>query len=73
MRSSVFSSIEIGRRGCYICDEIFHLAKDYSRCMFRATLISSVRGRGSNKGTRGRDGRTRGGSCKDTQPVGNRG
>lgn len=39
---------------CYVYDEIDHLAKDFPCCVSRVTIISVVRGRGSNKYTRGR-------------------
>lgn len=65
----VYSPIDIGRRGCYACDEIGHVAKKFSQCEFRVTLFSSVRGRGSTKGARGRDGRGCGGGCGATQQL----
>ncbi|KAF3660362.1 hypothetical protein FXO38_12183 [Capsicum annuum] len=48
------SLIEIGRRGCYVCDEIGHVTKDCSRCIFRAIHSSAVKGRYSTKCARAR-------------------
>ncbi|KAF3645078.1 hypothetical protein FXO37_21138 [Capsicum annuum] len=67
------SLVKTRRRGCYMCDEIGHIAKDCSHRMFRATPISVVRGRGSTKGARGRDSRACVGGRGATLPVGSHG
>ncbi|KAF3659936.1 RNA-directed DNA polymerase -like protein [Capsicum annuum] len=62
-------SVDIGLRGCYMCNEIGYIARDYPRWVIQATSISTVRGKGSTKGARGKYGGACGGGRGATQAV----
>lgn len=67
------SPLESGHKGCFVCDELNHLAKEFPQYMIKPTPISVVRGRGSTIGVRGEGNRACGGGRRATQPVGDRG
>lgn len=53
-------------RGCFVCDGVGYLRKDYSHNVIRGTLISSMKDSGSTKSERGRGSGTYGGGHRAT-------
>ncbi|KAF3629488.1 putative carboxylesterase 17-like [Capsicum annuum] len=67
VRSAVSDPFKLGHKGCFMCDEVIHLAKNCPCCVFRATPILAMRGRGSTRGARGRSSGAHGGGCRAIQ------